>query len=167
MRWPLDAGCMNEKIKYLHNPVYVVTANDYTEWGDLMVILTSDRNSLNIRCWKRDDRTEGFFRDLLAFQDLQAQRRGKNKRRSSRGLTQNLYEGLSEYCFCNSGAYRHNSTVLKVSPLVPGAEYLIILSTFHPLNERSQLSYTAEFISTHNPKLVVQQLVDGELIPVQ
>ncbi len=68
--WPLDAGCMNDKVRYVNNPTFVLMNNSEQSDGltDMMFVLISSSNSLNIRFWEETPQTAQLFQELCQDQ---------------------------------------------------------------------------------------------------
>ncbi|CAD7940849.1 unnamed protein product [Amoebophrya sp. A120] len=150
-QWPLDCGCMNDKVRYLSNPSFLLMADGETP-TDLMMVLLSLQNSLNIRFWEETSQTSFFFRELIDYHSREARRKERKK------LSPNFLEALSEQCVGNSGPYRHNCCTHLIKNMKPGTRYLCIVSTFKPLQSGDQLDYDLEITSTANANISMKQL---------
>ena len=122
---------MNDRLKYLGNPTYLVHTNTET---DLLFVLLSQQNSLNIRVWAETPENALLFSEVIEFnrrrQILAAEEaKGKGRRSGRRdsggrtredpGVSNNALELLTETCLGNSGPYRHNCCTLTLKDAQP------------------------------------------------
>mmetsp|Transcript_22533 Transcript_22533/g.56965 ORF Transcript_22533/g.56965 Transcript_22533/m.56965 type:complete len:1315 (+) Transcript_22533:590-4534(+) len=181
--WPVDCGCMNDKLRYLSNPSFLLEVGTSTGQSsgtggasssssvgglsggelhtDLMMVLLSMGNSLNIRFWEETPQTAFFFREMLDFHSREASgssRRGAERENKRKKLSPQFLEALADACVGNSGPYRHNCCTYCLKQMKPGVRYLCIVSTFKPLQPGEQLEYDLEITSTQNPNVNMRQL---------
>ncbi len=158
---------MNDKIKYVNNPSFLLMNHAEPEahsdgFTDMMFVLISNNNSLNIRFWEENAETALMFSELCEYAQQTGRTRSSSTRKSSSGNNRALsgpsLDSLSEYCSGNSGPYRHNCCTYTLKNMKPNTRYLCIVSTFHALDNKGQLEYDLEFLSTKSPAISIQQL---------
>lgn len=162
--WPLDCGCMNDKGRYVNNPCFLIEAETKS---DMMIVLCSLTNSLNIRIWEENQNTEFLFRELVDFHAARSKAimQGKCQLRNVKPMSGASLDILSETCIGNSGPYRHNCCTHVMRSMKPGVRYLVIVSTFHCLQSDSQCEYDLEFIVTKSKSVSIKQLSGGPASP--
>ncbi|CAD7956904.1 unnamed protein product [Amoebophrya sp. A25] len=175
--WPLDCGCMNDKQRYLGNPSFLFQAEG-DQSTDMMFVLLSLGNSLNIRIWEETPQTAYFFRELFEYHSRGgasgSQRNSgigsgnspagsgysasRQSGSSKTKLSPQFFDILAESCVGNSGPYRHSCCTYGLKNMKPGVKYLCIVSTFKALQANEQLEYDLEICSTTNPHVSIRQL---------
>jgi len=150
IKWPLDGGCMNDKSKYINNPMFLLENLDPAgRKTEMMFILLSNGNSLNIRFWEETPQTASIFQELV---DLPLA--SKSSKIKASNLTNNMLESLTGYCSGNSGPYRHNCCTYTLPNMRANTRYLCIASTFHALGDQAtsgrdcNYEYDFELLST-------------------
>lgn len=163
---------MNDRLKYLGNPTFLIHTEAPT---DLLFVLLSQQNSLNVRVWAETPENALLFQEVIEFNRKrsivqQEDAKGKGGRRSARSsstrwreeptVSSACLELLTETCLGNSGPYRHNCCTLTLKDAQP-LRYLVIVSTFHALGRESATYYNLELMSTREAEINLQQLSGG------